>query len=47
MTGIQISMCVQLSAWKSCCLIAWMRYLFSQLHGQGGGDHYLPGPPSL
>ena len=28
-------------------MIAWMRYWFSQLHGQGGSDHYLPGPPSL
>ena len=47
MTGKQISMCVQLSGLEILLMIAWMRYWFSQLHGQEGSDHYLPGPPSL
>ena len=36
-------------AWKSLCIFAWMRYRtrFSQLHSQGNGDHWFPGPPSI
>ena len=43
-----IFLCVfSFQAWKSWCVIAWMRYWFCQLHSQGDGDCFFPGPPYL